>query len=212
VILQLDSLFMLFERGSNCLLKRLFSFLSTMSFHHLLRYLVKCMLSTRTKTVSCISSIHLRILLGIVNKYFVLVINFIQKLSTLLFSLMQSIPTQVELPVFEIDADAVKIIKTPSDFYNRIKDGIQNSKRKILLASLYIGTSEQEIVDLLTNQLSQQPDLKVSVLLDYFRGTRLDNLGNSSKSLLFALVQKYPKQVSVSFYHSPNGSLYSFSW
>ncbi len=121
---------------------------------------------------------------------------------------MKSIPRQAELPVFEVDSDQIQIITTPSDFYHQIKEGIRKSNRQIVLASLYLGTSEKEIVGLLNRQLQKEKGLKVAILLDYFRGTRLDNEGNSSESLLSELVNLYPERISVSFYHSPNGRLY----
>jgi CDP-diacylglycerol--glycerol-3-phosphate 3-phosphatidyltransferase len=128
--------------------------------------------------------------------------------------MLKSVAKAAQLPVMEIAAENVHIIQTPSAFYDKLKDGIRRSKRKIFLASLYLGTSEKELVepinevDELTSKLSKDPAVEVSILLDYFRGTRQDHFGNSSATMLRPLYTKFPTRVNISFYHSPNGYIY----
>lgn len=60
-------------------------------------------------------------------------------------------------------------------------------------------------------------DFSVKILLDCLRGTRRDTLesvADSSLTLLQPLLQKFPNNVSVSFYHTPklNGVLKQVSF
>ena len=79
-----------------------------------------------------------------------------------------------------------------------------SAKQKITLASLYIGSSEIELLELIDRQLSQNSNLKVEILIDYFRGTRFDKNGESTFSLLIPLHQKYPERFTLHLYHTPN--------
>jgi CDP-diacylglycerol---glycerol-3-phosphate 3-phosphatidyltransferase len=59
----------------------------------------------------------------------------------------------------------------------------------------------------LKNALRRKPALKVTILLDYFRGNRIDN-ENSSFSILAPLKDEFGARFNLSMYHSPNvGSL-----
>ena len=58
-------------------------------------------------------------------------------------------------------------------------------------------------VSLLEKQIRTNPSLKVDVLVDYFRGSRVDANGKSTISLLSSLIEKYPQQFTLSLYHTP---------
>jgi CDP-diacylglycerol--glycerol-3-phosphate 3-phosphatidyltransferase len=58
-------------------------------------------------------------------------------------------------------------------------------------------------VNTIDTALSRSNDLKVHLLIDCLRGTRLSKQ-QSSATLLLPLVQKYPNQVQVSLYHTPD--------
>ncbi|MGH0121562.1 UNVERIFIED_CONTAM: hypothetical protein FKN15_040689 [Acipenser sinensis] len=86
---------------------------------------------------------------------------------------------------------------------------IKTAKRRVVMASLYLGTGplEQELVDCLQEALERSreermaPDLKVSILLDYTRGSRGKK---NSRSMLLPLLQRFPGQMHVSLYHTPD--------
>jgi CDP-diacylglycerol--glycerol-3-phosphate 3-phosphatidyltransferase len=54
-----------------------------------------------------------------------------------------------KLPWFQVDSSSVNIIQTPKDFHDSIIDGITTAKERIVLASLYLGSDETEIVSML---------------------------------------------------------------
>lgn len=58
-------------------------------------------------------------------------------------------------------------------------------------------------MDTIRVALKQSPQLKVHVLIDCLRGTRVSK-GSSSATLLLPLVQDYPNQIQVSLYHTPD--------
>ena len=59
-------------------------------------------------------------------------------------------------------------------------------------------------MDAISKRLSEKKDLKVTILIDFFRGTRMDGNGLSSLGLLNQLSAQYGKRISICFYHSPN--------
>lgn len=105
------------------------------------------------------------------------------------------------------------------------QENILAAKRRVVLASLYLGTGEKErkLVELLDECLQQRiadqqhssssssskvnckDGLQVQILIDRTRGTRSSTRGvpHNSASLLAPLVAKYPDNVSVALYQSP---------
>lgn len=73
----------------------------------------------------------------------------------------------------------------------------------MFIAALYIGQSEQELVDTIRLALDRTPTLQVHVLIDCLRGTRTSK-GQSSATLLLPLIKDYPDQMKVSMYHTPD--------
>lgn len=49
-------------------------------------------------------------------------------------------------PCFDVPADSIGILKSPSEFYETLKAKITNAKRRIYLSTLYVGKSEYELV------------------------------------------------------------------
>ncbi|KAI9103210.1 hypothetical protein DFS34DRAFT_607835 [Phlyctochytrium arcticum] len=103
-------------------------------------------------------------------------------------------------PTFAVNGDTVHILDEPKEFYNALIEGIRTAKHRITLASLYLGSSEHALISALHSSLSTNPELKLTVLLDYFRGTRGDP---NSLTLLAPLIAEFGDRVSVSLYHSP---------
>ncbi|CAI7055486.1 ASB_collapsed_G0005760.mRNA.1.CDS.1 [Saccharomyces cerevisiae] len=106
-------------------------------------------------------------------------------LNTITKSLQQNLQT-----CFHFQANEIDIIESPSQFYDLLKSKILSSQNRIFIASLYLGKSETELVDCISQALSKNPNLKVSFLLDGLRGTR-ELPSACSATLLSSLVAKY---------------------
>ncbi|KAF6817339.1 cdp-diacylglycerol-glycerol-3-phosphate 3-phosphatidyltransferase [Colletotrichum sojae] len=107
-------------------------------------------------------------------------------------------------PSFSINGSQIQIIKTPTDFYETLKDRIRNAKERIFLSTLYIGKTEKELIATLHEALRNNPELKLSILTDALRGTR-EEPNPSCASLLAPLVSEFgPDRVEIRMYHTPN--------
>lgn len=109
------------------------------------------------------------------------------------------------VPAFRVPGARVHILTSPDQFYQAMKARIRTAQRRVVMASLYLGTGqlEQELVDCMEEALqrSQGGDLKVSVLLDYSRGSR----GRvNSRTMLLPLLRRFTSQMRVSLYHTPD--------
>ncbi|XP_064644012.1 CDP-diacylglycerol--glycerol-3-phosphate 3-phosphatidyltransferase, mitochondrial-like isoform X2 [Lineus longissimus] len=109
-------------------------------------------------------------------------------------------------PCFAVSGKQIKVLKEPAEFYDTLKNNAATAKKRICLASLYLGTGnlEQGLVDSVREALtnaSNSPDFKVTILLDYTRGSRGDPC---SRTLLLPLLEEFPDQVQVALYHTPD--------
>ncbi|KAM9426705.1 CDP-diacylglycerol--glycerol-3-phosphate 3-phosphatidyltransferase, mitochondrial isoform 2-T4 [Pholidichthys leucotaenia] len=113
------------------------------------------------------------------------------------------------VPAFRVPGAHVHILTSPDQFYQAMKARIRAAQKRVVMASLYLGTGqlEQELVDCMEEALhrsqetSHSPNLKVSVLLDYTRGSR----GRiNSRTMLLPLLQRFTSQMRVSLYHTPD--------
>ncbi|KAJ9062290.1 CDP-diacylglycerol--glycerol-3-phosphate 3-phosphatidyltransferase [Entomophthora muscae] len=105
-------------------------------------------------------------------------------------------------PVFPAKAADINILTEPNKFFEEIKKKIESAKKRITIASLYIGHEEHEIIKSLEKALERNNNLEVDILLDCLRGTR-ETRGASSASLLLPLVKMYPNRFHLSMYHTP---------
>uniref|UniRef100_A0A668A9E2 CDP-diacylglycerol--glycerol-3-phosphate 3-phosphatidyltransferase n=1 Tax=Myripristis murdjan TaxID=586833 RepID=A0A668A9E2_9TELE len=113
------------------------------------------------------------------------------------------------VPAFRVPGAHIHILTSPEEFYQTMKARIKTAKRRVVMASLYLGTGplEQDLVDCMEEALrrsqedSHAPDLKVSVLLDYTRGSRGEI---NSRTMLLPLLQRFTSQMRVSLYHTPD--------
>lgn len=96
-----------------------------------------------------------------------------------------------EAPGFAVNGDKVKVITEPSEFYEELCQRAKTAKKRVVLASLYLGTGEKEqrLLNSIEESL-QTSDVRVKVLLDFSRGNRLVK-GSSSCTMLKPLLQKY---------------------
>ncbi|EEP79512.1 conserved hypothetical protein [Uncinocarpus reesii 1704] len=107
-------------------------------------------------------------------------------------------------PRFEIQAAHIKILDSPDSFYQTLKHKIKHAKRRIYLSTLYIGKSERELINVISESLRENPDLTVSILTDCLRGTR-ESPNASCASLLASLVAEHgPHRVEIRMFHTPN--------
>ncbi|XP_030376035.1 CDP-diacylglycerol--glycerol-3-phosphate 3-phosphatidyltransferase, mitochondrial [Scaptodrosophila lebanonensis] len=106
-------------------------------------------------------------------------------------------------PCFPLRGDQVQVIHEPHHFYETLVQRISTARRRIVLASLYLGTGQLEnaFVQTLRHSLQAQSTLRLNVLLDFARGTRG---AANSKTMLLPLVRDFGEQVQLSLYHSPD--------
>lgn len=106
-------------------------------------------------------------------------------------------------PCFPLRGDQVQVINEPKHFYDTLMQRSATATQRIVLASLYLGTGQMEnnFVQSLRKSLQAQSSLKVTVLLDFARGTRGEN---NSKTMLLPLLRDFGEQVQLSLYHTPN--------
>lgn len=127
-------------------------------------------------------------------------------------------------PRFEINGEQITVLKDPVDFYETLKGKIRNAEKRVFLATLYVGKTEHELVNIiykhicscrgssvntrqiatLREALRNKPELKVSILTDILRGTR-EQPSPSCASILASLVKEFgPERVEIRMYHTPN--------
>ncbi|GAB1314555.1 CDP-diacylglycerol--glycerol-3-phosphate 3-phosphatidyltransferase [Madurella fahalii] len=107
-------------------------------------------------------------------------------------------------PSFKINGSQIRVLQSPAEFYETLKDKIRNAERRIFLSTLYIGKSERELIATLQETLRAKPELKLSILTDALRGTR-EAPDSSCASLLAPLVAEFgADRVEIRMYHTPN--------
>ncbi|CAG5135816.1 unnamed protein product [Candidula unifasciata] len=110
-------------------------------------------------------------------------------------------------PRFVIQGEQVQVITEPTQFYEVLKLKSRKAKKRITLASLYLGSGdlEKDLVACvreacLAAVVSGNSDFQVNILLDYTRGSR----GTvNSRSMLRPLLAEF-RNVSVSLFHTPD--------
>lgn len=109
------------------------------------------------------------------------------------------------VPRFPMSGREIEIIREPSTFYEILKQKILGARSNVFLSSLYIGRHQQELVDCISEALRNNENVRVSVLIDFFRGTREAPNNQCSASLLAPLVNEFGKhRVNVRLYHTPH--------
>ncbi|XGW02754.1 hypothetical protein V3C99_014631 [Haemonchus contortus] len=111
---------------------------------------------------------------------------------------------EFELPqsrAIPITAENVRILESPSDFYQFLLERSRLARRRITLSTLYLGhgSLEQALVDAINTNLNQNKELQVSILLDCLRGTRDERKGKSSTTLLKGIADR----ALVYLFHTP---------
>ncbi|BGP12216.1 hypothetical protein JCM10213_007472 [Rhodosporidiobolus nylandii] len=116
------------------------------------------------------------------------------------------------LPAFQTRGEKhVKVLYQPRQFYRTLLEKIRGAKRRIFLASLYVGKEEVELIQTLHTALRSNPSLRLTLLVDYLRSTR-EHPHPSSASLLASLAASFPSQVDLRLFHTPNLSGWERKW
>lgn len=104
-------------------------------------------------------------------------------------------------PCFPVNSSQVKILNDPKTFYDTLCNKFRNAKRRISIASLYIGTGnmEKKLLQDAKENIMMNKNLKFEVLLDYQRGTR----GERNSVTLLQDFIKGPAQCRISLYQTP---------
>lgn len=94
------------------------------------------------------------------------------------------------LPIIPVLAKNIEFLSGPSHFYNNLLDGIAKSSSRIILSALYLGTGhdESQLVQAISDKLTESSAFEATILLDYHRAQRVNGDGQSSTSLLKPLV------------------------
>ncbi|KAJ7699743.1 CDP-diacylglycerol-glycerol-3-phosphate 3-phosphatidyltransferase [Mycena olivaceomarginata] len=99
----------------------------------------------------------------------------------------------------------------PTQFYSQILDMIRRAQTRIFISSLYLGSSESELVFLHSpTALNKKPELQIHMLFDLNRSTRPGP--RSTAKLLAPLVSQFPDRVHVSFFGVRAFAEFSRNW
>ncbi|KAI7933686.1 hypothetical protein MJO28_017517 [Puccinia striiformis f. sp. tritici] len=113
------------------------------------------------------------------------------------------------LPYFRSPQDSIKVLNEPAQFYHEILNLINKAKKRIFIASLYVGKEEINLIEALGKALETNPDLKLTILVDYLRTTREHNKPRvqgeicCSASLLKRLLKtRFGSRVEIRLFHT----------
>lgn len=96
----------------------------------------------------------------------------------------------------------IEILSNPSEFYSTLKDKISGAKKRVFMASLYLGKSESELISCISDSLRKNGNLKVYFMVDGLRGTR-ETPNQCSASLLAQLEKEFGDRVDIRLYRTP---------
>lgn len=111
-------------------------------------------------------------------------------------------------PCFGAKGDEITLLGTPQEFKATLLAMIKRAKRRIIISTLYIGTEQEDIVEALREALTKHRYLKVSIVMDFNRGTRLDSTIAgfyipSTAHMFVPLLEQYRDRCDVWFWRSP---------
>ena len=80
------------------------------------------------------------------------------------------------LCAFRVEPDCIRTLGGPVEFYDELLAGVAGAKRRILLASLYIGTGEKEtaLLEAVASACARRPALRATLLVDALRTQRVE--------------------------------------
>ncbi|KAF1336576.1 Cdp-diacylglycerol-glycerol-3-phosphate 3-phosphatidyltransferase, partial [Globisporangium splendens] len=106
--------------------------------------------------------------------------------------------------VFPLNSERVTILPSPTAFYEQLLTNIRGAKQRVTISSLYLGTGalERELVATIAQKLREEPDVQVTIVLDYSRGQR-GGQDKSSVSMLKPLIAEFRDNVRLFLYKVP---------
>ncbi|KAJ1308656.1 hypothetical protein OPQ81_004350 [Rhizoctonia solani] len=107
------------------------------------------------------------------------------------------------LPTFELPGENISILTKPTDYYQSLLAMIARAQRRIVISSLYIGETENQLISALSDALSRNSRLEVIIQVDALRSTRPSKTQTSPAHLLLPLINAYPDRVQVKMFRSP---------
>ncbi|CAD2101488.1 CDP-diacylglycerol-glycerol-3-phosphate 3-phosphatidyltransferase [Plasmodium vinckei petteri] len=105
---------------------------------------------------------------------------------------------------FIIHDPKITVLHTPDEFFKTLKKLIKNSRERIVISSLYIGTGELEkelIDDIIDNKNIK--NLQIDILLDKQRGTRPEGKHKETSISILSKLFKYGNNINISLFHNP---------
>ncbi|GAW79703.1 phosphatidylglycerophosphate synthase [Plasmodium gonderi] len=105
---------------------------------------------------------------------------------------------------FVIAEPKAKVLFSPTEFFDTLKDMFRSSRKRIVISCLYVGIGdlEKELITSIKNNKNIKT-LRVDILLDKQRATRPEGkLKESSVSVLFDLFD-YANNINLSLFHNP---------
>ncbi|CAH8637046.1 unnamed protein product [Heterobilharzia americana] len=89
------------------------------------------------------------------------------------FSTILQFIGNLKLPIYHVNSEQIKILKTPQDFFHGLLEHIGSANKRIILSTLYIGTGslESELVIALKKAVCER-NVKLTILMDATRGLR----------------------------------------
>lgn len=112
-------------------------------------------------------------------------------------------------PFFSLSPSQIEIVKEPHEFYGVLRRSIETAKRRVALSSLYLGVGplEDQLTADLTSALLTNSNLNVHLLFDYTRATRVEKVGEGTRSCKQSLQPLAAlSRAKVSFFLSPRYS------
>ena len=110
------------------------------------------------------------------------------------------------LPLIPIAASEVRVETNlgPQGFHIRLRDLLRNARRRVVLASLYLGTGpfEQELIRDLRHAIESSEELRVTIVVDHSRGLRPTANGDTT-TMLASLLREFPERVELYLYKMP---------
>lgn len=105
---------------------------------------------------------------------------------------------------FVIKEPKAKLLFTPTEFYDTLKDLLQHSKNRIVLSCLYIGKGklEKELIKSIINN-ERRENIRIDILLDKQRGTRPEGKLKESSITVLSELFKYCNNVHINLFHNP---------
>ncbi|CAE6494636.1 unnamed protein product [Rhizoctonia solani] len=107
------------------------------------------------------------------------------------------------LPAFHVPGDTISVLTKPDDYYQSLLSMIAKAKQRIVISSLYIGETENQLISALSDALSRNDHLEVTIQVDALRSTRPSKTQASAAHLLLPLTKAYPDRVQVKMFRSP---------